>query len=113
LPLHAFTFRGFPPRKSGRRQRFIAVDRDSPHTLVFYESCHRIGALLSDALAVLGDRRASLAKDLTKKFERTRRGRLSELLEQIEDTQPKGEYVLVIEGAMSGADSNETDFPPE
>ena len=42
LPAHAFTFRGFPPRKSGKRQRFLAVDEESPHTLIFYESPYRL-----------------------------------------------------------------------
>src|SRR5215469_12570176 len=80
LPVHSFTFRGFPPRKSGPRRRFIAIDKDSPHTLVFYESPYRVKAFLADALEVLGDRRAALANDLTKKFERVDRGTLSELV---------------------------------
>jgi 16S rRNA (cytidine1402-2'-O)-methyltransferase len=66
LPLHSFTFRGFPPRKSGARQRWLAIDKESPHTLVFYESPYRVAALLEDALAVYGDRPAALANDLTK-----------------------------------------------
>ncbi len=98
LPSHAFIFRGFPPRKSGQRRRFLDVDADSPHTLIFYESPFRVRAFLEDALAVLGDRRAAVAKELTKMFESVRRGRLSEILAGLED-QPKGEYVIVIEGA--------------
>ena len=46
LPVHSFTFRGFPPRKQGARKRFLAVDADSPHTLIFYESPHRLAAFL-------------------------------------------------------------------
>jgi 16S rRNA (cytidine1402-2'-O)-methyltransferase len=65
LAVHSFTFRGFPPRKSGQRQRFLAVDQNSPHTLVFYESPYRLAAFLQDALAVYGDRPAALANDLT------------------------------------------------
>jgi 16S rRNA (cytidine1402-2'-O)-methyltransferase len=98
LPTHAFTFRGFAPRKSGQRRRFLGVDVLSPHTLVFYESPYRIRAFLEDALAVYGDRRAAVAKELTKVFESLKRGRLSELLAGVED-KPKGEYVIVIEGA--------------
>ncbi len=98
LPSHAFTFRGFPPRKSGARRRFIEVDAQSPHTLIFYESPYRVKALIEDALAVLGDRRAALANDLTKMFERVDRGSLSELIAIVEKTSLKGEYVLVIEG---------------
>ncbi len=46
LPAHAFTFRGFPPRKSGKRRRFLAIDAESPHTLIFYESPYRLRAFL-------------------------------------------------------------------
>ncbi|BCX06072.1 MAG: ribosomal RNA small subunit methyltransferase I [Candidatus Roseilinea sp.] len=99
LPAHAFTFRGFPPRKPAARRRFLAVDARSPHTLIFYESPHRIAALIADAIAVYGDRRAALANDLTKMFERVDRGRLSELLALVQAASLKGEYVLVIEGA--------------
>jgi len=98
LPTHSFTFRGFAPRKPSQRQRFLAVDKDSPHTLVFYESPHRLRAFLTDAIEVLGDRRAALAKELTKMFESVRRGALSELLAGLEE-KSKGEYVIVIEGA--------------
>jgi 16S rRNA (cytidine1402-2'-O)-methyltransferase len=98
LPTHSFTFRGFAPRKPGQRQRFLAVDKDSPHTLIFYESPHRLRAFLTDAIEVFGDRRAALAKELTKMFEQVRRGTLSELLAGLEE-KSKGEYVIVIEGA--------------
>lgn len=98
LPAHSFTFRGFPPRKSGARQRFIGEDGDSPHTQIFYESPYRIQAFLEDALAVLGDRRAAVANDLTKKFESIDRGNLSELIEKFKEEQPRGEYTVVIEG---------------
>src|SRR5579884_4360184 len=100
LPVHSFTFRGFPPRKSGPRRRFIAVDKDAPHTLVFYESPYRVKAFLADALEVLGDRRAALANDLTKKFERIDRGTLRELLALVEQTELRGEYCVVIAGAI-------------
>lgn len=99
LPAHSFTYKGFPPRKSGARRRFVGEERDSPHTLIFYESPHRIQAFLEDALEVLGDRPAALANDLTKKFESIHRGSLSEMLEVIEQESPRGEYTVVIEGA--------------
>ncbi|RMH01858.1 MAG: 16S rRNA (cytidine(1402)-2'-O)-methyltransferase [Chloroflexi bacterium] len=98
LPAHAFTFRGFPPRKSGKRRRFLAIDADSPHTLIFYESPYRLKAFLEDALAVYGDRPAALANELTKLFEEVRRGRLSELLDSLAEEEPRGEYVVVIGG---------------
>jgi 16S rRNA (cytidine1402-2'-O)-methyltransferase len=98
LPLHSFTFRGFPPRKSGPRRRFLQVDADSPHTLVFYESPYRLKAFLTDALEVFGDRPAALANDLTKMFEAVQRGVLSELLHSLDETEPRGEYTVVIRG---------------
>jgi len=98
LATHEFVFKGFAPRKSGKRKRFLAVDKASPHTLVFYESPYRLRSFLEDALEVYGDRRAALAKELTKMFESVKRGRLSELLAGLEE-EPKGEYVVVIEGA--------------
>lgn len=98
LPAHSFTFRGFPPRKPNKRRRFLEVDKDSPHTLVFYESPHRLQAFLKDAIAVLGDRPAAWANELTKMFENVSRGRLSELLDLLDDTEPRGEYTVVIAG---------------
>jgi 16S rRNA (cytidine1402-2'-O)-methyltransferase len=98
LPLHSFTFRGFPPHKSGPRKSFFEVDAPSPHTLVFYESPYRLQSSLADALAVFGDRRAAVANDLTKKFETVQRGRLSELIRVYENEKPRGEYVIVVEG---------------
>ncbi len=101
LPSHSFTFRGFPPRKSGKRQAFLAVDRDSPHTLIFYESPHRLRDFLADALAVYGDRPAAVANELTKMFESVRRGLLSELIASLADEEPRGEYVVAIGGATA------------
>lgn len=98
LAVHSFTFRGYPPRTKGKRRRFLAADRDSPYTLVYYESPHRLRSFLEDALEVFGDRQAAIAKELTKMFETVRRGRLSELLAGLEE-KPKGEYAVVIAGS--------------
>lgn len=99
LPTHSFTFRGFPPRRSGARRRFLELDAASPHTLIYYESPHRLLATLQDALDVLGDRRAAVCNELTKLYERTDRGRLSELIAELGATRLRGEYVVVIAGA--------------
>lgn len=98
LPVHSFTFRGFPPRKTVGRCKFLEVDKNAPHTLIFYESPYRIEALLTDALAVYGDREAALANDLTKMFEKVERGTLSSLLEMVRGKTLKGEYILVVAG---------------
>ena len=98
LPLHSFTFRGFAPRKSAARRRFLELDAASPHTLVFYESPHRLAAFLTDALAVYGDRPAALANDLTKLYERVQRGTISALLAEVAGKKLQGEFMVVIGG---------------
>lgn len=100
LPVHSFTFRGFPPRKGGPRRRFLEIDAASPHTLIFYESPYRLAAFLEDALTVYGDRPAALANDLTKLYEKIERGLLSELLAVVQGQEGKlkGEYIVVIGG---------------
>jgi 16S rRNA (cytidine1402-2'-O)-methyltransferase len=98
LAVHSFTFRGFPPRKPGPRKRFFAIDRNAPHTLVFYESPYRVEATLRDALEVYGDRNAALANDLTKRFEQVQRGPLSRLLQEVAGKTLKGEFILLIAG---------------
>lgn len=110
LPTHAFTFRGFPPRKGGPRRRFIAVDRESPHTLIFYESPHRLMPFLADLLEVLGDRRVAVTGELTKKFELFHRGTLSQVIAALQKDALRGEYCVVVEGAR---ESDETDSPQE
>jgi 16S rRNA (cytidine1402-2'-O)-methyltransferase len=102
LPVHSFTFRGFPPRKGGARRRFVEVDKLSPHTLIFYESPYRLVAFLEDCLVVLGDRKAAVANDLTKKFELVDHGLLSELIVKMKATDLRGEYTVVINGADEG-----------
>jgi 16S rRNA (cytidine1402-2'-O)-methyltransferase len=109
LPVHSFTFRGFPPNKPGKRRHFLEADAESPYTLIYYESPFRLRKLLEDALAVFGDRPAAVAKELTKLYESVRRGRLSELLMNLQEN-PKGEYVVLIAGKdFEPATSNRDD----
>jgi 16S rRNA (cytidine1402-2'-O)-methyltransferase len=96
LPAHSFTFRGFSPRKSSARKRFMELDKDSQHTLVFYESPYRLQAFLDDALEVFGDRQAAIANDLTKKFETIYRGKISELIIRMKTEKILGEYTVII-----------------
>lgn len=99
LPAHSFTFRGFAPRKSGKRQNFMSIDAASPHTLIFYESPHRLLPFLRDALVVFGDRETAVCNELTKLYENVQRGKLSNLIAHYEQYEPRGEYVVVIEGS--------------
>jgi 16S rRNA (cytidine1402-2'-O)-methyltransferase len=98
LPPSSFTFKGFPPRKPGPRKRFFEVDAEQPHTLVVYESPHRLARMLRDACEALGDREACVCIDLTKKFEATHRGVLSALAEQFDGVTVRGEITVVIAG---------------
>ncbi|MEO5953977.1 MAG: 16S rRNA (cytidine(1402)-2'-O)-methyltransferase [Chloroflexia bacterium] len=98
LPMHSFTFKGFGPRKPGPRKRWMALDKEAPHTLVYYESPYRLKAFLKDALEVYGDRQAALGHELTKMFESVERGTISELLEGLTDQKLRGEHVVVIAG---------------
>lgn len=98
LPPSSYIFKGFPPRKPGHRRSFLEEDAQSRHTLVFYESPYRVGKFLAEALEVLGDRKAAVCLELTKQFERTLRGTLSELVAQFSTNPPKGEAVIVIAG---------------
>ena len=97
LPPHPFTFCGFPPPKRGKRRSFYARFAELGHTLVVFESPHRVLASLEDALEVLGDRPAALGRELTKLHEEILRGSLSEILAELgERPSVKGELVLVI-----------------
>ena len=98
LSTDRFSFEGFIPRKSGERKKFFQKLASEERTMIFFESPHRISESLEDAAEIFGgQRRASLSRELTKKFEETLRGTLTELTELAQDL--KGEMVLVVAGA--------------
>jgi len=98
LPTDRFFFEGFLPNKSGARKTRLSKIADFPHTLIFFESPHRIVKSLNDILEVLGDRRACVAREITKIHEQFIRGTVSEILEMLGKTT-KGEIVIVVEGS--------------
>ncbi len=98
LPTSSYTFKGFPPRKPGPLRRFLEAEKDLPHTLVIFESPHRVGKTLTAAHETLGNRLAAVCVELTKKFERVSRGPLEELCDSFRDTPIKGEVTIVIAG---------------
>lgn len=103
LPTDRFTFEGFLPRKQGDRRKMFASLAREPRTMVFFESPHRILESLQDAVLELGaERAATVSRELTKKFEHTERGSLEHLVEWAR-TEPKGEMVLVVAGAVAEA----------
>ncbi len=97
LPSRTFLYLGFLPRTSAERRRLFASVAQLPHTLVVYESPHRVRAALADALAALGDRPAAICRELTKVHEEVLRTSLAGALAQV--TAPRGEFTLVIGGA--------------
>ena len=108
LPTDRWVFEGFLPRRpSERRERLRALAHD-PRTVVLFESPLRVITLLRDVLVELGDRRAAVARELTKLHEEVVRGRISEVLASLLDSEPRGELVVVIEGAEAvGPDLDE------
>jgi len=100
LPPHPYKFLGFLPRTAAARRSSLQEVADEPATLVAFEAPRRLTDALRDALAVLGDRPACLARNLTKPHERYQRGRLSELIDALEaEDDVRGESTLVIGGA--------------
>ncbi|MEJ7655250.1 MAG: 16S rRNA (cytidine(1402)-2'-O)-methyltransferase, partial [Chloroflexia bacterium] len=99
LPSDRFLYLGFLPRRSAERRRALDSVRSLPYTLVVFEAPHRLVGALADALAVLGDRRVSVGRELTKLHEDVRRSTVSLELEYWRAVRPRGEYTLVIEGA--------------
>jgi 16S rRNA (cytidine1402-2'-O)-methyltransferase len=110
LPPGRFVFEGFLPRKAGDRRKRIEALVEEPRTIVLFESPHRISATLADLRAVLGDRRVSLARELTKLYEEVVRGPLSEVIAALEAKPPRGEFTVVVEGAVH---DHKPEPPPE
>jgi len=93
-----FSFRGFLPVKSGRRERELRIAADSVETTLFFESPYRILKTLHACTTVMPDRQLCIARELTKKFEEFRRGNAAELLAHYEAHPAKGEIVFVVSG---------------
>jgi 16S rRNA (cytidine1402-2'-O)-methyltransferase len=96
LPTDQFVYVGFLPRRKGQRQRLLGSICDEPRTIVAFESPHRLRGALADIEEILGDRRVSVCRELTKVHEEVFRGRVSQAREHF--AQPRGEFSLVIEG---------------
>ncbi|MBD0267579.1 MAG: 16S rRNA (cytidine(1402)-2'-O)-methyltransferase [Cyanobacteria bacterium Co-bin8] len=104
LPTDKFVFEGFLPLKHTARQERLTVLQPETRTLILYEAPHRLLKTLTDLQSVLGpDRRITLGRELTKRFEEFWRGTLAEALAHYEAEAPKGEFTLVIEGTPPSA----------
>ena len=91
-----FTFLGFLNSKSSKRKKELEVLRNYNSTLIFYESPHRLLETLNDMLEVLGNRKCSISREITKKFETIYRGTLKDIINEFDTI--KGEFVIVVEG---------------
>jgi 16S rRNA (cytidine1402-2'-O)-methyltransferase len=99
LPTDRFFFEGFLPFKSAARRKRLTLLAEFEHTLVFYESPHRIEKTLADILEVLGNRQACLAREISKLHEQFIRGTIGDIIEAVRKQTIKGEIVLVLAGA--------------
>lgn len=98
LETSKFAFEGFLNAKKSERIKALEKLTSEERTIILYESPHRILKLLKDILEVMGNRRISLARELTKKYEEINRGTVEELIEIYEARDIKGEFVVVLEG---------------
>jgi 16S rRNA (cytidine1402-2'-O)-methyltransferase len=99
LPTDRWVFEGFLPRRAGERRARLRELAVEPRTLVLFESPRRLVATLREVLEELGDRGVAVARELTKLHEEVLRGRVSEILDALGGTEPRGEVVVVLEGA--------------
>lgn len=91
-------FYGFLPRKAKQQKEFFEAKKQYPETQIFYESPYRVADTLDNMLAVYGDRKIVLVRELTKLFEEYQRGCISEILEYIAQNPLKGECLIVVSG---------------
>lgn len=105
-----FCFEGFLSVTKRIRREHLKQLKPLPQTLIFYEAPHKLKNTLNDLLEILGDRRISLCRELTKLHEEVIRGTISEMTDYYSEREPRGEYVLVVEGAE---EKKESDFTLE
>ena len=98
LPTDAFLYLGYLPHKSGERIKKVGQVANLPYTLIYLETPHRLLDSLADLLSVLGDRRISISRELTKLYEETWRGTIRGAIEYFTAKEPRGEFTLVVEG---------------
>ncbi len=97
LPSDRFFYAGFLPPKSAARERFLNENLHYPHSIILYESCHRIEKFMAEMLSILGENRVvCIAKELTKFYETFLVGPLSEVSKSFKNMSHKGEFVVII-----------------
>src|SRR3989304_2402419 len=98
LATDRFTYLGFLPRRAGERRKILESAANDPGTIIILEAPHRLAEALKDMVAVFGDRRIAVCRELTKLHEEVFRGSISQAIEHF--TQPLGEFTLIIEGRL-------------
>ncbi len=99
LPSGRFVFEGFLPQKHSDRVKFLEAIKYEERTVIFYEGPHRVKNMLADVRKVFGERRMSVLRELTKVHEEAIRGTISEVIAHFETNEPRGEFVIVVEGS--------------
>lgn len=113
LPCDKFVFEGFLPVKKGRQTRLSELAFET-RTMIIYESPHRLTKTLAQLAEIFGDDRpASVSREISKKFEQTLRGTLTELTQHFTATEPRGEIVLVVGGAAKVSGTAKADRAPK
>jgi 16S rRNA (cytidine1402-2'-O)-methyltransferase len=103
LPTDAFLYLGYLPRKTSERKALFSQVGTLAYTLIFLESPHRVLDSLRDMLISLGDREMAAARELTKIYEQVVRGKISQVIAHFAETEPRGEFVLIIGGQAADA----------
>lgn len=98
LDARQFAFIGFLPKITAKQKKLLSDMSRVPVTLIFYEAPHRLKDTMDTLLKYLGNRKAVTARELTKKFETFRRGTLADLRAELDENDPRGEYVILVEG---------------
>lgn len=104
-----FLYYGFLPRRSKDRRQALEELRPLPFPLIFYEAPHRLKEMLVDLMEIFGDRHVSVSRELTKRFEETRRGFISELLTHFTAELPRGEFVVTVTGSEERIEDEKTE----
>lgn len=99
LPTKGVVFEGFLSAKNSEREKRLSELKDYKETIIFYEAPHKLLRTLEHIKSVFGDREISVSREITKKFEETIRGKISEVITKYTDNNPRGEFVLVVSGA--------------
>lgn len=113
LPMDSFAFYAFLPSRPAKRRQFLESLTDETKTMIFYESPRRLTSALKDIHEILGDRKTVLSRELTKIYEETIRGTVSEIIEILEGKTVRGEITLIVSGAKKRSVSDQKEVIKE